>query len=535
MIIIAVSLFTFNVNAVEKPVSSNISDVTVFLSGAQITRSAKINLNAGVTTLKIENLPQNINAESIQVSGKGNFTILSVLHQINYLKSQTKTPEILKMESTLETLRDDVTQKNDLISVYKEEQSLLLANKSIGGSQTGVSIEDLKAITEYYRVRLTEIKSEIFKLNKEIIKSNIKIAKVQNQLNLSNSARSIPTSEILVNVSAKTVTNGALEVKYLVANASWTPLYDVRVTDISKPVDLTYKANVKQATGEDWSKVKLTLSTGNPYQSATKPTLNTWFLNFYSPYSTRNEGAYGRSYNMKKEKAGAPKAMVAMDEEYAMPSASSIANFTQVSEATTTIEFKISMPYDVPADNKEYAVQIQNHSLPAIYEYHCVPKIDKDAFLMARVTAWESLNMMSGNMNLYFEGTYVGKSYINVQQAKDTIDLSLGRDKNIVVTRTNLEDFSKTKTIGSNTEVTKGWEIKVRNNKSKAISLIIEDQIPISSNKDIKVEYEDISDAEYNKTTGKLKWAMNLASGESNKFKLVYSVKYPKDQTVYVE
>ena len=128
--------------------------------------------------------------------------------------------------------------------------------------------------------------------------------------------------------------------------------------------------------------------------------------------------------------------------------------YTEVNENQTNLEFNITIPYDIPSDSKQYTINIQDFSLPATYEYYCAPKLDREAFLLARITGWENYNLLSGEINLFFEGTYVGKSHLNVRNTNDTLDLSLGRDKGIVVTRVKMKDF---------TEAKNHWQQQTRN------------------------------------------------------------------------
>ncbi len=206
-----------------------------------------------------------------------------------------------------------------------------------------------------------------------------------------------------------------------------------------------------------------------------------------------------------------------------------------MSEGQTNLEFNIKIPYDIPSDNKQYTINIQDYSLPAHYEYYCAPKLDRDAFLIARITGWEDYNLLSGEINLFFEGTYVGKSQLNVRNTNDTLELSLGRDKGIVVTRVKMKDFTEEKTIGSNKRVTRAWEITVRNTKKQAIDLRLEDQLPVSMNKDIEVEPLDYSGGKYNKQTGLITWKQRIEPSAEKKLKVSFAVKYPKDQQIYIE
>ncbi len=528
-LLLLITVYSFSIDK-PKPVKSKIKNVTVFLNGAQINRTASTQLSPDVTYLLFENLPQNINAQSIQVKGKGNFIILSVKHQINYLKSQKKTKEIINMEDSLVLLQDKLNFRNSMLSVYSEEEAMIKANRAIGGNDNGVNITDLKTAVEYFRSRLTDIKTKQLGLNKEILKLNKEISQINNHLNQANAKKNQPTSEIIVTVSAKAATTAKFDLSYLVMGAGWTPTYDLRAKDVKNPIELFYKANVRQSTGENWDKVNLTLSTGNPTISGTKPILNAWYLNFNITYEVDKEKYNRASKGIAKESVSAYKLEDIVTEEETGYSY----QYTQASESQTSVEFKISIPYDVPSDNKVYTVDIQKYSLDATYKYFAVPKLDKDAFLLAQVTGWEEYNLLSGNVNLFFEGTYIGKSHINVRNTKDTLDFSLGRDKNIVVTRIKLKEFSSKKMIGLNQKEIIAWEINVKNKKKQNIDIIIEDQFPISSNKDIVVEHIEYIEANYNKDTGKLIWNLKLKPSESKKMKLMYSVKYPKNQTIYL-
>jgi len=160
-------------------------------------------------------------------------------------------------------------------------------------------------------------------------------------------------------------------------------------------------------------------------------------------------------------------------------------------------------------------VDLQEHTLAANYEYYAAPKIDRDAFLIARVTGWEELNLLSGEMNLFFEGTFVGKSFLNVRNTKDTLDLSLGRDKGIVITREDLKDFSSRKEVRT-------WEITLRNTKNSPVNINLEDQFPLSTNKEIEIKHLGMAGADFQKDSGKLIWRMSLDPAQSKKYRLSY-------------
>ncbi len=206
--------------------------------------------------------------------------------------------------------------------------------------------------------------------------------------------------------------------------------------------------------------------------------------------------------------------------------------YSEIQVSELSAEFEIKIPYTIPSDAKPYLVDVTTYNLPATYQHFCAPKIDRDAFLLARITGWEDLNLVEGPANVYFGGTYVGRSYINTQSTDDTLNLSLGRDRKILVTRVKQKDLTSTKYIGSTKKETYAFEISMKNNSKSAINLEMIDQIPISMQGDISVEPIELSKAELDPITGKLKWKFTLQPDELKKIELEFSVKYPKNKNI---
>ncbi|MEI6767211.1 MAG: DUF4139 domain-containing protein [Bacteroidota bacterium] len=512
-----------------KKVSTKIKEVTVFLSGAQVSETGETSLSSGANTIIFENLTADMNPQTIQLKGEGDFTILSVVHQLNYLSGQEKTKDVLAIEDSIEKLQTKLAYQQAMQTVFTQEEVILLANKAIGGQDAGIKPTDLKEAMEYFRTRLIDIKTNQLDIAAKIQKLSTRIETLSNQLATLNAKQGQPTSEVVVSISADAATTAKFTLSYLVANAGWVPTYDLRAVDVNSPIELAYKGNVYQTTGRDWNNVKLTLCTGNPTQSGAKPVLNPWYLTFNYGYGYGNGGVVYDAVVVAESKPARAYDKEESDENFKSKTG---ADYTVVSENQTNIEFQISIPYTVPCDGKKYTVEVQKNSLPAIFEYYCAPKIDNDAFLVARVTGWEQYNIIPGEMNLFFEGTYVGKSYIDTRYTKDTLDFSLGRDKSISVTREKMKDLSSTKFLGANTKVTYTYEINVKNKKKQAISIVIEDQVPVTTDKDIEVETIDVSGGMADKDTGKVVWKFTLKAAESKKMTLGYSVKYPKDKNI---
>jgi len=516
----------------EKTVGSKIKHVTVFLNKAQITRTAKTTVDAGLTNLVFDGLSAYIDKQSIQVSGKGGIVIMSVQHKINYLDLQKKTPKLIKLEDSLKYYQMELEQYANVKDILIKEENMILKNQAIGGQDNGVSITELQRAADFFRTRLTDIRNRRLKNERKIRKINKRVVKINSQLNELNKRRNQPTGEILVSVSAKARTAATLELNYLVQNAGWVPVYDLRAKDTRSPIQLSYKANVWQNTGVDWNKVKFTLSTANPAQGGTKPALAAWYVDFYTPVVISHQ----KKGKMKPQSRSFPTPEASSAADYAgafkMEKAASTADFTQVTESSVATEFKIALPYSVSSDGKPKLVDIQKYELTAGYKHFAIPKMDKDAFLVAQVTGWEEYNLLSGKANIYFEGTYVAESILNVQNIRDTLDISLGRDKKVIIKREKIKDLTRRRVIGTHIKETFAYELSVRNTKRDLIEITIEDQVPVSKQSQIEVELIESSGAAYNKNTGKLTWKMTLKPAETKKALFKFSVKYPKGKTV---
>ena len=204
-------------------------------------------------------------------------------------------------------------------------------------------------------------------------------------------------------------------------------------------------------------------------------------------------------------------------------------------EKDLRMEFQIETPFSVPSDDADHRVAIATYNMKADYEYHAVPKLDESVYLVAQISGWEKLNLLNGESNLYFDGTYIGKSYIDVNSSKDTLSFSLGKDKKIVVNRKRSEEMSKTRLLGNRYKYEVTWDFTIRNNGGASIPIIVKDHFPISINDDIKVKRGTFEGAVLDEKTGILTWKFTTNKGETKQFKFDYLVDYGKTQPVYLE
>lgn len=521
----------------EVRVPSNITHVTVFLNQAQVTRVAKTNLQAGTTDIVFDRVSPYINIKSIQVKTEGNVNLLSVSHRNNYLANEDKPAFIIELEDTIAALENQLA----LINIRKEalnlEKEVIIANKHIGGENSGVKVEDLEDALVLFRKRSQEIGEELLKLEGGLAKLKVIKNKFQSQLNVYLNNRNSSVEIVVTVKTLSAVSNTKIEWSYLVGNTSWVPFYDIRVKDTKSQLQLVSKANITQRTGEDWKNVVLKLSTANPNENGSKPELNPTYLGYQAPkiYSSMNQKsgtpnirgarADGSAYYID----GVKVQKEAAEENDAETNFSDGISSTVQTEINT--EFNVTSAYTIPSDNNPHQVDLTVNNLDAHYAYGTVPKLDKTAFVTAKVSGNDLVNQISGEANVYFDGTFTGKTYIN-GTSSDSLLLSLGKDKRIQIQRNLLKDFSSKSFAGGSKKELSTWEISVRNTRKEPITIVVEDQIPISTDKEIEVKLLNNGGAEYDETTGKLKWTVTLEGEKSHTLKFSFEVKYPKEKII---
>ena len=622
--ILVAALSLFNANAQKEKeitVKTAVSDVTVFIKGAQVTRKTSVNFPAGKSILRFTNLSPYIDAKSVQVKIDGEVIVLSVNHALNYNDTIKLNDEVSAYAKQLEAVDEKITAEQINLEIIAEEISFLKENKKIGGTDKGIDYNNLKLTAEYYNQQIAALTSKKAETDKKIKTLNEEKAVVQKKIASAGNIKPEPTGEVVLTADCKNALRIPVELSYYVNNASWFPSYDIRAKDITQPIRLTYKANVMQNTKEEWKNVNLRISSANPNLGSVAPKLKTYTLDYwtkpprydvnssnlsntvsgvvtdekgeplvgasvtikgttigtiadldgkyslaipsgggdlqfaYIGYKTHTQPINSSNINVRLEEdyvaleevvvvgyggeSNVSRAMEGRVKGVAAQSKSATPKSVPVPvaqiENTTSVEFEIKTPYTITSENKTTVVEMEHYSLPAEYEYYCVPKVDKDAFLLANIVDWEQYNLLEGEANIFLENTFVGKTILDVRYMSDTLNISLGRDKNIVVKREKSKEFTQTKFLSSKAEVTRDWKITVRNNKRQPVSMVLLDQIPVSTVSEIEVTPEKLSNGILDKETGKVKWKFTLPPTQNAEFELLYKVRYPKEKSLMVE
>ena len=553
----------------ERTVKTQVQKATVYLQGAQLSSTETVSLPAGITNVIFEGVSPNLVPTSLQAIGKGSgdFIVMDVRYNLKYVEMAAKkplpagapNPERDRFERDLSVVKDSLTdigflqqslnyQKNNLAS----ERSMLIGNNMMKGTFKRDSLPLFTQSLDFLRARLNNIDGENLKLDREVYRV-ARIVKLLNnragelqQLIAGNypknpvvDANPKPVSQAIVTIQCETAMVAQINLSYFVANAGWTASYDLRGAKESANIELRHKAAVYQNTGVEWRDVQLTLSTGNPNVSNTKPVLSPFYVRYDQPYvvydtnrnNVRNAAAPTSPSSARYDNDNEAAEKVA---EYAKmpPPPRDASDFVTVNNGMLRVEYDIKLRYNIDSDNKPHNVAIQNKTMPTLYTYSVIPKLDLDAFLIARITGWEDMNLMAGTARIYFDGSFVGETAINPSSTSDTMQLNLGRDKSIAVTRIKIKEKSKEKILSDNKFVTKNYEIQIRNTKNTAIRIVVEDQIPVTQDNTIKIEKTNDSNATHNPNTGKLTWDFNLRGRDTKTLTFGYEITYPKDKQV---
>lgn len=521
-------LLVASVTFAQKPIftTAKVKAATVYFNAAEISQTTNVNLPLGTSEIVIKNVSAGLNENTVQIGAPSTLTVLSVQFTNDYVSEyemDLNSPILKRVKDSIVLVQNEILKVNNAKNAETKTLALLDKNQQVSGVNSGLNVTELMKMVDYYKVKQTEIANAINTLLEKEKKLNKTLKKLNNKLAIDTSKEEKTSSgKLIVQVMNNMAGAVPIDISYLVNNASWTPFYDLRTESVMAPINMMYKAKVIQNTGVDWKQVKLTLCSGYPNQNNQAPLLRSWFLNYRGNENEVQVPVYDKKVNAD---SNAIRSMELSD-------VSSVSNYTTVAENQLNTSFNIEIPYDILSNGKVHSVSLKEIKLPASYKYYAVPKAEKDPFLLAEITDYGKFNLLKGEANIIFEGMYVGKIVINPSQTSDTLSLSMGRDKKITITRDKVADKSGTKFLSTKKEQMFTYDTTIRNNKKDAIELLLKDQYPLSTNKDIEIELLQSDGAKVNLETGILTWQLKMKPNETKKIRISYKVRYPKDQMI---
>ncbi|KMQ58678.1 hypothetical protein ACM46_21910 [Chryseobacterium angstadtii] len=516
-------LFLSALHFSQKPIftKAKVNTVNVYRTSAELQNSVNVSFPAGTSEIVVTNISDEIVEKSIQINTNNkDFSILSAQYSSSYNSNyyENNNPNGKRIKDSIAVLENLSTKIN--IERQTNEKTLELLDKNQGllvGSNTS-SVAQLMQLTEYYKTKRNEISIAQLDINKKYTQTVQQLERLRNRLKANTEAEETFSDGVLIlkMVSSKGG-NTKMDLGYLAENVFWEPFYEVKGNKLTEPLDITFKAKVRQNTGLDWKGVKLSLVNARSSRNNEAPVMNPWFLNSY-----KNEERVNLGYSGNRDTVSSKQIEEVVVTGYGM----------RINENQLNVSFDTDIPYDILSNDEDHFINLKQIKLPAEYKYYTVPKYNPTAYLVADIKDFNKYNLISGSASVIFEDMYVGETKISPNQTNDKISITLGDDKKISVRKEMINDKASEKLFSSYQEKTITYDLVVRNNKKEAINMEIRDQIPLSKDDSVKIELLQNDNAEFDKEKGFLLWNVKISSSETKKIRVSYKVRYPKDFSI---
>ncbi len=527
----------------QESVPSRVVKVTVYGDRALVTRRAEVSLFKGEATVLFGDLPAAVDPASVQVSGKGAFTLRDV-RVASRQRTRDVSAQVTALENEKRGLEDRLSAVNDRIREAEAERTFLadMAKRltSNAGDSEALPLDPAAwtRMLDFHRQRNAAVNDTVRTSRREAQALQAEIDRVNREIrSLGSGTRlSVTEAELVLDVPAPT--KAVLEVSYLVSGPSWRPDYVLRADSESARLSVHYRALVRQNTGEGWEGAELSLSTARPQAGGSLPDLPPWYLDVYQPSPALREEA------AKSRAPAAPSAAVrgaaesSMDLAFAEPAPEMRIDEARASTGATAVTFAIPGATTVASDNKDRTVTIAVLDLPVTFSYAAIPKLSPYAYFRCEVKNDSAYPILAGPSHIYVDGSYVADAGLEAVPAGGSFKADLGIDEGIRVERKLLRKFDEnTGALTKKSKTTWEYEIKVKNSKKREIVLEVSDQLPVSLNEQIVVKalapaYSKDTDALRKIENETFVWTLRLAPGKEAVLPLSFSVEYPRGMPI---
>ena len=514
-------------NAAVTTVQSKTVNATVYLSGAELQETATISLLKGENMVRIEGLASKIERNSLQLSLGGGAVITKFDFKVDYMGKIAQGNRCAALQDSLQKYKRKEAELTSLQLTNTQLQELLEAGvtHSLQAGTQSLSSEAIEKQLLYFQQRHQQLLAKANSIDEQLSAVQARIGQIEKQIQEEGQGTK-RSGVVEMTVQSPAAYSAKAQIKYFTPSARWIPYYDLNLPEGKTQAKLTLKARVIQTTGIDWKQVKLSLSTYTPSSNNKVPEFNRWVLRDVQPVV----------YNERQTKARrAEPMMMAMADATAEEDYDEMPQYVTQQEQALSQVYAISLPYTVEGNGKEQSVVLTEQTINNIvYKYQSVPKLDKDVYLSALINSWENASLLAGSVNITYGNTYMGQTNIDPATTDKEMKITLGKDKQIVVARKLQAETTRTKTVGSNKVVEQTYAITVRNNKKEAVELVLKEQYPVSSAKEIQVSLNETTTAfaENDKENGVLTYNVSLQPAEVKTIVVSYTVKYPKEWRV---
>jgi uncharacterized protein (TIGR02231 family) len=530
-----------------------ITRVTVYADRAEVVRTFKGRLEAGEQTLVFDRLPGATRLDQLRVEGRGEFTLLDIRPETVQTK-EIANAQVRALQDALKAqdLRQQALNQTEArLTFQKSALDKMLARLTTAGKESAnPEMDPLKwaAFLDFQDKQLAEVDRQVLALqaDREAVRAEVDRLNRELAALRGNERR----SRLLAKVNLDVRQAGEVEVhlSYLVRGPSWSPSYDMRADTKAKTLDVTYRAEVRQATGEDWKGVSLRLSTAQPGLQGREPRMDPWFLTKAEPMvfaggltelrqDANGRAREGQMFNDIRPMGNRFSTADANDfQALAKQMKAMEQGRAQVQAGGTAATFVIERPSDILADNKPAQVTVMRESFPAYFRHTCVPKLSPFVFLKTKAVNKTDFTFLPGPTAVFLDGAFVAQANLDLVPSGQDFWTYLGVDQGVSVERKELARREESSGVfGKKTLRTVFDQVfKLKNGKATDIELVLWDQVPASNHEDIKVVFEE---PRYEKDTDNLKmneskfleWRLPLKAGAKQDLPFRFAVERPED------
>ena len=541
------SLFAFlfllsaNLFFAQKPIytKAKVTAVKVYRNSAELQNTVSFSIPSGISEIVIGNISEEINEKTIQIGvNSKNISILSSQFTSDYstdFKMDTTNPQIKKVNDSIKIVENLISKNRIELDANKKAVELLDKNQTVLVGSNSSNVAQLTQLTEFYTNKRIELENKLVSLKTKGDDLSKKLSRLKSSLKTKEQkeAEEFADGVIVLKLMSPAAGNIKLNINYLTDDVSWKPYYEIKADKISAPLDVTFKAIVKQNTGLDWKGVKLTLINGNSSRNNYAPTVSPWFIYARSPREReiqREEASLikTRGVASKAEYADKDSALEGRVEEVVV---TAYAGFNVNANELNT-SYDIDIPYDILSNNEDHLISLYQQKISADYQYFTAPNYNREAYLLAKIKDFSKYNLVSAPASVIFENMYIGETRISPDQTNNEMNITLGNDPKISIRREEVQDKSGEKLLSSYREKVVTYDLVIKNNKKEQISIEVKDRFPLSNNEAVKIEILDKSGAAKDDEKGFLTWNIKLSPSETKKLRVSYKVRYPKDYTI---
>ncbi len=514
-----------------------VSQVTVYADRAEVVRHLRLRLEPGEHTLVFDQLPATTDLGQVRVDGRGAFTLIDIRTETVQLR-EAADAQVRKLQAALKELEvrtQALTQAEGRLAFQRGALDKVLTRLTATGKESANPEMDpakWAAYLDFHAKQLAGIDQATLAKQKEREQVRLESDRLNRELNELRGSQRRARHLAKVNVSVRQAGEAEFDLSYLVRGAGWTPSYDMRASTKTGTLAVTYHAQVRQSTGEDWRGVSLRLSTAQPGIAGREPKLDPWFI-------SRLEGR--RAVEMK-EYADDAGGMPQMHNAFAADVGEAGKTRTRSAKVTvgaTAATYAIERPADILSDNKPTKVSVAQLSFPSVFRHTCVPKLSPHVYLKTKAVNQSDFTLLPGETSVFLDGAFVANASLDLVPAGQDFWTYLGADQSVTVERKVLNRRSETSGVfGQKTARTVFDQVfKVTNGKNTEVDLVLWDQVPIADHEDIKVVLEEPA---YAKDTDGLKmneskfleWRLPLKAGEKKDVPFRFAVEHPEDMPV---